>query len=154
MYPRNSGNTKFSQIFGFAVSCAPAVDKEATKGTQGFWLCRQLCYDCGQRGDLGDPGVSAMPSALLRLWAKPAVNLLTELGLRRCRHCSLPSARATKLMAKSLPSVDLQLTAKKVIADKILADTFADSSLTAKPLPSVKLSFAVSSGCRQTSRFQ
>ena len=42
----------------------------ATLGIPNFRLCRQLGSSCRQRGGQGDPGVSALPSALLRLWAK------------------------------------------------------------------------------------
>ena len=50
------------------------------------------------------------------------------------------------MMAQALPSVDFQLTAKILFADKIVARLFAGSKLTAKPLPSVKVAFAVSYG--------
>jgi len=45
-----------------------------------------------------------------------------------------------------LPSIDFRLTAENLFADKIVASLFADSKLTAKPLPSVKVAFAVSYG--------
>ena len=50
MYPGNSGNTKFSQIFGFAVSCAPAVGKEGTKGTQVFDVVVSFATAVGKEG--------------------------------------------------------------------------------------------------------
>lgn len=132
-----------TQVFGFDVSCAPAVGKE---GTHMSVLIASLTRMAHQKYTL--------PSASVKLTAKPAVNPLTGLGLCCCRHCSVPSARATKLMAKALPSLDFQLTAKKVIANKIVAGFFADRTLTTKPLPSVKHVVAVSFGCRQNSRFQ
>lgn len=62
----------------------------ATLGIPNFRLCRQLGSSCRQRGGQGDPGVSALPSALLRLWAKRggfAVSFATAMG-KACRYPS------------------------------------------------------------------
>ena len=55
-------------------------------------------------------------------------------------------AAITATWVPSLPSATVQLTAKSLFADKIVVSLFADNKLTAKPLPSVKVVFAVSYG--------